>query len=64
MESSCLAVSVYIEIYIFGLVWVRVLIPCALIVRVLSFFLLELQQYSSKRGMLDMFPLAGFLLCC
>jgi hypothetical protein len=38
---------------------VRVLIPCAPVVGVLSFFLLELQQCSSERGMLEMLPLQG-----
>jgi hypothetical protein len=45
------------------LFFVRVLIPCVSVVGVLSFFLLELQQYSSERGILDMLPLAGFKSC-
>jgi hypothetical protein len=64
MESSCLAVSFCIEIYAFEIVLVRVLIPCSPEIGVFEFFLLELQQYSSERGMLDILPLAGFLLCC
>jgi hypothetical protein len=40
----------------------RILIPCAPRVGVLSFFLLELQQYSSEMGVLDVLPLQDS--CC
>jgi hypothetical protein len=43
---------------------VRVLILYAPGVGILRFFLLVLQQCSSERGMLDILPLAGFLLWC
>jgi hypothetical protein len=60
-ESSYLAVSFcrFTHLELFG---VMVLIPGALVIRDLGFFLLEL--HSSERDMLDMSPLAGFLLCC
>jgi hypothetical protein len=41
---------------------VRVLTSCNPVVGVMSFFLLELQQFCSESSMLEMLPFAGFLL--
>jgi hypothetical protein len=61
-ETGCLAVSFCVEIYTLGVVLVRILNPSAPVVGVLNFFLMEIQQFSSDRGMLEMLHLAGFLL--
>jgi hypothetical protein len=63
MESSCLDVPFCIKIYGSGVVLVRVLISCAPVVDVLNFFPPGAIAVS-ERGMLDMLPLAGFLLWC
>jgi hypothetical protein len=61
MLSSCLAVSFCIEIYASGIDFGYGFNPCAPVVGILSFFLLEPQQCSSERDMLDMLPLVGLL---
>jgi hypothetical protein len=47
---------------LFWLFSVMVLNPCVSVFGVLSFFLLELQQFSSEKGIVEMLPLAGFFL--
>jgi hypothetical protein len=60
MESNCLAVSFYVEIYVSVVVigyGFSLLCPCSCFeVLLLLFFLLELQQCSSERGMLNKVP--------